>query len=347
MSTSRNKSVFTLSVRQVWVLLGLLTFSVCLYLSDAAAQDVEDGAPSTSSSASEIGEPPPIKGAWYGSAMDTLLLEEGVEVGRPGRWRSPWSSRYYGLYTAGLMPMSEGVGQIRAYNYLSLDYRLSWMKRLSLRPEFFFNTAGRSMYNNELGYFQDSDFSFGDMYVQYSQRELALIPTPIGEFGLFGAFRAYIPLSDASKRQRWVTKLNARLAFQMPLGNGYWIQYHLRSLLPIHTQQSYMTEFFNVRANEAFRLENWLQFSKFFAGTSMGIHQQFYVKHRWYHGSQENSLPADLNSFFGASTQASFDISGVFLQAGLTFETMAGEGSKGLIYNLSETSLIMQVGTRL
>jgi hypothetical protein len=313
---------------------GVLSIISLLSLATSAVQAQEEGTMAAETSTSLE---PPIAGAWAGSATANSFMEDGFFI--PQR-RNPWAVGWFNWATVNMRDFREGEGRLETYNYLSFDYRLNWESKISIRPEFYMSGSG----NDFSGHYAEGETEMGDIYAQYFHSRLALIGDRVG---LAGAFRVYLPNSDNSKRQKQFTRLNARLIFQAPLGNGFWLTYHFRPAYFVQTQKASQGEFFNTRANENYRLEQRLELSKIFT-SRFGLHQEISVEHRRYYGSVPNDIEARTDGYFGMGTAASYYMGNVSFRGGVSYESkIAMPDRNPALYNDRDTKYYLMTTVRM
>ncbi len=315
----------------VWAVLALA-------LDLAVAQ--EEGMVEGSTSSSLDIQPPPIAGAWAGSAAANMFLEDGAFIPQT---RSPWAVSFFDWASVNVKYYREGAGRLETYSYLSMDYRLDWQSKISIRPEFYLAGAGKNFFGDDV----KSEADMGDIYLQYTHNSMALVPTPFGDVGLSGSARIYYPNGKYPKMQRQITRLQTRLMFQMPLRWGIWATYHFRPTYLVQRQQAYRNEFFNAKANEHYRLEQRLEFTKPFS-RNVALSQQFGVEHRRYYDSPANNIAARTDGFVAMSTSVGWFLNGVSFRGGLSYESkIAVPNRDPRIYNDAETTFFLMTNVRL
>lgn len=282
-----------------------------------------------------IEPPPPVDNAWAGSAAAVTLMEDGSSIPQK---RSPWGLSWFNWASVNMRDYREGEGRLETYNYLSFDYRINWDSKVSVRPEFYVSGAGRNFYGDD----EKGEAEIGDIYAQYFHKSWGLL----GPVGVAGALRAYYPNSENSKRQKWLTKLQARMIFQAPVGNGFWITYHFRPMYLIQTQRASQTEFFNARANEQMRLEQGLEVSKILT-TRLAIHQQFGVEHKRYYSSPENSIDSRIDGSVSTGTSLSYFMGQVSFRGGLTWESRVNHEDSTGAYHEADTKYFLMTSVRM
>ncbi len=158
---------------------------------------------------------------------------------RISRGRTPWSSSMFNLTTANAKQANRGDGQISAYNFIAVDYRMSYTTKLSLRPEFFWSGGGVDSGGRE----KKSEIKPGNIYLAYIDNELGIIPSPIGDLGIKLQFRVYIPFSEYSKQQKTITMLEPRFQFYRPLGGGWQFNYRVHPRYYVQSQTAYLAKY--------------------------------------------------------------------------------------------------------
>jgi len=270
------------------------------------------------------GDPPIMEG----SAQSLLLLDEGEDTSRR---RSPWSVSLFNWSNINMRDQSNGEGRLSSYNYLSFNYRYSYEFRLSIRPEFYISGAGNDIY----GKYAEAEQELGDIYVQGFHNRLALLGDAVG---LKGGFRVYYPNSKNSKLQKQIGRIQGRLIFEIPLGNGTWIIHRVNPMYYVQSQKSYLSEFLQARANPEFEVENLLEISKFF-NNKFGVHQNFKAEHRWYHKSETNGLDESNRLTTSMGTWLSYSMYGANFKGGLVYEVLHdGRPRNRKFYNAEDTA---------
>lgn len=167
----------------------------------------------------------------------TVVVIEDADS-RINHKRGPWSASMFNLTTSNAGYANHSNGQISAYNFIAVDYRLSYTKKVSVRPEFFWSGGGQSQYGEK-----KSEVKPGNIYLAYIDNEFGLIPSPVGDLGVKLQFRLYIPFSDYSKQQKTVTILEPRFQFYRPLGDGYQFTYRFHPRYYVQSQTAYQMKF--------------------------------------------------------------------------------------------------------
>lgn len=275
-------------------------------------------------------EPPPVTGMQEGSAIANQLLdpEEGVN-----RKRSPWGASFFDWATVNIQNAAEGEGRLETYNYFSFEYRLDWKTKLSLRPEFYLSGPGNDFMDRKA----DSEIEMGDIYLQYTNNQLAMIPSAAGDMDMAGSFRVYYPNSKQNKLEREITHLQARLRFDLPLGGNTWLIYHFRPAYFMQSRKTYVNEFFNVKATENYRLEQILELKKILSGSRFALSQEVGLENRKYYGSAANNLNERVDGYLGMSTSVSWRVQNVNLKGGLSWETKVGDSRSTKPYDFADT----------
>ncbi len=238
--------------------------------------------------------------------------QEGITQGRLRRSRSAWRVGFFNLVSSGLQDVRTGEGRLGAYNFVSFDYRIDYNQRLSLRPQFTYDGAGKDF----RGEMQPENWRMGDLYLQYSHYNLGLIG---GELGVAGSVRLYIPNSENSRRSGNISQLQTRLFFTSDLPGPWYWTYHFYPKYYLQSQRSYVTEFGQLRGNRRAELEHKLEFS--YRGiSSWGLSQSMGLKHQWHYSSPANSLDELLREFVNIELSAVVFLEATSIRLGLSNE---------------------------
>ncbi len=278
--------------------------------------------------------------------VPSLLVDRDTRVRTT---RSPWSMSYFNWATINARQQNRNQGRLSTYNHLSFEYRLTYNSKFAVRPTFFINGAGQGdpTATRREGFYEESSFEIGDIYLQYNHNRLGLIPTNLGDVGVVGAFRWYVPNSNYSKSTRQIGNFWARFLFERPLPDGWQVNYALRPRVWVHTQKTYYNELARrAIANEYFRVEHFFEVLKAL-GDTWGVKQEIGAKHRWYYGSkvetrqvnnQQESLDERVDSFLRLGSSVFFYVHGVSLTAGVSYEPKLGSpGRSTQVYDESDT----------
>ncbi len=249
--------------------------------------------------------------------MLPLSEQEALTGTRPRRTaprsrRSPWRAAFFNLTSADLKDLRTGEGRLGSYNFVSFDYRLDYNQRLSLRPQFSLDGAGKDF----RGEMQSEQWRLGDLYLQYSHHNLALIG---GELGVAGSFRLYIPNSEISRRSGNITQLHARMFFTSDLPGPWYVTYHFYPKYYVQSQRSYLTEFGQIRGNRRAELEHKLEFS-YRRFSNVGFSQSAGLKHQWHYSSPANSMEEMIREFVHLEASMVLYLEATSLRLGLSNE---------------------------
>lgn len=265
--------------------------------------------------------------------VDSIIdVESGVSRGR-----SPWSLAWFNWASVNRQNYAHGEGRLETYNYLSFNYRFTRLSQISLRPEFYINGAGKDFTGKEAS----NSIEMGDVYLQYNQNQLALLPTLLGDVGLSGAFRAYYPNNASAKLQKQITRFQLRFIFETPLGHGFWLAYHLRPMYFVQSQKTFVNESSNIKLNEHYRFEHLLEAIKT-VSSRWGFSQSVGFEERNFYSSTENNLSKNKDQFFSLSTSFLLSLNGVFLKGGIDYETKLNQReSNQPIYNAKDSKYFL------
>lgn len=225
---------------------------------------------------------------------------------------SPWGFSYFNWATQNVKDTAEGVGRFTSYNYVSVDYRLNFDSKLSLRPTFYINGAGNDFFGNH----KESEVEMGDIYLQYYRYSMALLP---GEIGLSGALRAYWPLSNTSREQTLISRVESKLLFVKPISYGVQLTYTFQPKYFIYKNKSYLKvdgDYQGVRTNKWGELLHYFELAER-VGYNWGFAQSVGLKHQWYYSSATNNLDERSNEYTEVKLSAFIDLGDVNFKFGL------------------------------
>lgn len=149
--------------------------------------------------------------------------------------RSPFGTSYFSFSSADMQAVNEGAPSINIYNYLSLNYRLNSSERFSFRPAFSYRTNGFAGNGDQ----QTAEVYMGDIYVNYNNYDLAVLP---GDWELSGQFRYYFPTSESSQQKKQFGELYNEMRSEKLLSDGWSMTYTTKSSYFLHSQKAYRYE---------------------------------------------------------------------------------------------------------
>lgn len=225
------------------------------------------------------------------------------------RTKSPFSYSYFNWATVNSRDYRNGDGQFSFYNFVGVDYRLNYESKISFRPVFFLSSAGKNFFGEDVG----SEIAIGDPYIQYSHYDIALFP---GDIGLFGAFRLYIPLSEASKVNKQLTRAEARFVFTTPMGRGIELSYHMHPGYYFYARRGTTNHFGFAKGNKQAELEHFAELSERVT-TELGFSQRVGLTHQWIYDVPSMDLAAKRDEFLNLSFMVSYSVSSINFLAGI------------------------------
>ncbi|MCC7403680.1 MAG: hypothetical protein IT288_04705 [Bdellovibrionales bacterium] len=232
-----------------------------------------------------------------------------TEQDQQSRKYSPFSFSYFNWATVNAKNYREGEGQISTYNFVSVDYRLNYDSKVSFRPVFFISSAGKDFFGEQA----DAEVALGDAYLQYFHYNLALLP---GDIGLLGAFRVYLPLSDASKENKLLTRVQARLLFTRQMTRSIELAYHLYPGYYVVAQRGTLNNFGAAKGNKQADLEQYIELSER-VSTQLGFSQRVGFTHEWKYDVPSQNIASKRDEFLNVSLMASYSLGPVNFRAGL------------------------------
>jgi hypothetical protein len=222
---------------------------------------------------------------------------------------SPWGTSFFNWATQNLEDTQNGNARLSTYNYLSINYRLSGAM-VSLRPTFFISGSGFDKYENEI---VKSEFELGDIYLQYSKYNLALLP---GGVGLTGAVRLYLPQGEYAKRQGKITEVRGKFYFSKPWGYDWHTTYMLEPRYSFYNERGYLSEFGNSLANRYAQVWHYIEQTKFFS-EKYGLSAQLGFKHDFYYDFESEDIKNRIEDYFENAIYFLFTLNGVNIRAGV------------------------------
>lgn len=225
------------------------------------------------------------------------------------RKKSPFSYSYFNWATVNSRDYRNGDGQFSFYNFVGVDYRLNYESKISFRPVFFLSSAGKNFFGEDVG----SEVALGDPYLQYSHYGIALFP---GDIGLFGAFRLYVPLSDASKVNKLLTRVETRFVFTTPIGRGIELSYHMHPGYYFYARRGTTNHFGFAKGNKQAELEHFVELSERVT-TDLGFSQRVGLTHQWIYDVPSMDLRAKRDEYLNLSFMVSYSLSSINFLAGI------------------------------
>lgn len=292
-----------------------------------------NGLPAVAQDVSSSGASLEVVGGGQGDS-DTKPVPYGQLDMEISRKRSPWSYGYFNWATQNVKDSSDGSAQLSTYNFVSFDYRLSRLSKISLRPEFYLSSAGKNKY----GETTQGSLDMGDVYLQYAHNDWGKLP---GDISLLGVVRIYLPTSDFAKKEQQLTQLQARMIFNRDFGRGFEINYHLRPKYWIQSQVGYVNDYGSVSSTKHAEIEQLFEFVQEI-NRSLGIAQQIGVTTTSRYGVPTASLESRIDSKFELSSAVDFTLSRVNFRAGITNEIPLQRTERAFaIYRPEESSYFL------
>lgn len=135
--------------------------------------------------------------------------------------------RFFNFSSANMAQANKDGGRLESYNYFSLEYRLSRNEKVAIRPAFFLNSGG----TNYRGRFEEADFEWSDLYINYANYSLRLLPF---DMDYVTNVRVYLPTSEASQTRGMIMRirpyfiagapLTSRMAYAIHFQPDFYIQ---------------------------------------------------------------------------------------------------------------------------
>jgi hypothetical protein len=131
---------------------------------------------------------------------------------------------------------------------------------------FIYSSTGYDRYNDERnnGAYQEDEFFLKDLFVEFSNGKLALLP---GEIEVFGSAKVYLPTSEYSQNMGQIARLKTFFVLTKPLATWFEVKYFVEPSYYAQTKAVYRNTFTNASGFEvesasvtpAYDLEQWLE----------------------------------------------------------------------------------------
>lgn len=155
---------------------------------------------------------------------------------------SKWGASFFSLSSVMHKQIQDGAASISNYAYVGANYKLSPDERINIRPAFTVATAGYDQY----GVYQKLETKIADLYLNYANYKLALLP---GEWGLSGQFRIYFPTSESMQSKRTIAYLHSWMIAEKIFRHGWGVRYNFRPTYYIQSQKAYRNEYDRVNSD--------------------------------------------------------------------------------------------------
>lgn len=189
----------------------------------------------------------------------------------------------------------EGTQSLSAYNFVSLNYRLSRDKKVSFRPVFYWNTSGKNKYGDDV----TADASLGDAHFVYS--DYSMFKDEENDISLSGSYKLYLPTSQFSQTSKNLFQLRAEFYLDKRFSVDETITYVAKPELHFQSQRAFVDDtnpkFVSTRATRSGAFEHYLEL-KSDLNRTYSIKPALGFKEDWNYGSQENLLNEDHTTTF-------------------------------------------------
>jgi hypothetical protein len=180
-----------------------------------------------------------------GTIRETNSLTPTEAVGAESRTRlsgSGWSQfkrnlglRFFNFTSAAMEQVGKDGGRLESYNYFSLQYRLSRTEAVAVRPAFFLNSGG----SDYRGRFQESEFEWSDLYINYANYGLRFLPF---ELDYVANLRLYLPTSEASQTRGMIARIRPYFIVGAPLTSRLTYSIHFQPDFYIQSRTGYAND---------------------------------------------------------------------------------------------------------
>lgn len=180
-----------------------------------------------------------------GAAREALgtTSAEGVRAESRARFSgSGWSEfkrnlglRFFNFTSASMEQVGKDGGRLESYNYFSLQYRLSRTEAIAIRPAFFLNSGGSDF----RGRFQESQFEWSDVYINYANYGLRFLPF---DLDYVANLRLYLPTSEASQTRGMIARIRPYFIVGAPLTSRLTYSIHFQPDFYIQSRTGYAND---------------------------------------------------------------------------------------------------------
>lgn len=224
--------------------------------------------------------------------------------------KSPWTYSLFLLSSADIPVIDHGPASVGGSGYISFNYKLNSNRRLSIRPQWLYNTAGFNKYGDNLG----TEFKMGDVYLQYSLYDL----WKYGEWGLSQNLRLYLPTSDFSKKTKMIARFRSEIFFGYESRDYFYVQYVQKLDYYMQTQKAFLdpdTVTFDDGAykidprqgNKELSLDHYLE-TEYTFNSMWRIGAQTGFEEEWRYGSAVEGIDSSHITFLKAAVGPKFYI---------------------------------------
>lgn len=232
------------------------------------------------------------------SAQEGTAGVSMVEASPDTSYLTNWGVSYFSIGGLTQDQIEKGTGSFSAYNYIALNYKFSKTRRFSVRPVFYFNTAGVNKYNETVG----TSTSMGDLHLVYSDYEIA----SFSDVEVSTSFKLYLPTSDYTQMTGNVAKFRPETYITKKVGSFSSVSYVLKPDLYIQGHNSFVDETTPRKADGSYRfnpnkttqmasLEHYVEFNA-------SMSQNFSIKPSvgfvddWYNASPSEKMNGSHNT---------------------------------------------------
>lgn len=242
----------------------------------------------------------------------------------------------------------EGTPSLSAYNFLSLNYRLTRDTKLSFRPVFYWNTSGKNKYGDDVV----ADASIGDAHFVYS--DYKMFKDEENEISLSGSYKLYLPTSEISQKIKNYFQLRAEFYLEKRLAVDSSITYMAKPEIHFQSQRAFVDDmnpqFVNAKTTKSGALEQAIEFKQDLNRT-YSLKPAVGFKEEWFYGSEENQLNEDhtttLRSALGLEVRPFRGLNFTVSYENLTKLASQKNGDKIAFFHPDNNSIVMLLNASL
>lgn len=143
--------------------------------------------------------------------------------------------RFFNFTSAAMEQVGKDGGRLESYNYFSLQYRLSRTEAIAVRPAFMLNSGG----SDYRGRFQESQFEWSDLYINYANYGLRFLPF---DLDYVANLRLYLPTSESSQTRGMIARIRPYFIVGAPLTSRMTYSIHFQPDFYIQSRTGYAND---------------------------------------------------------------------------------------------------------
>jgi hypothetical protein len=176
------------------------------------------------------------------AAGGTVSSSSAGSESRASLSKSTWSEikrnmgvRFFNFSSVDMAQAGKDGGRLESYNYFSLEYRLSRDEKIAIRPAFDLNSGG----SNFRGKFEEADFEWSDLYINYANYSWRLLPF---DMDYVSNIRVYLPTSEDSQTRGMIMRIRPYFIARAPLTSRMIYAIHFQPDFYVQSRTGYAND---------------------------------------------------------------------------------------------------------